>query len=301
MKKMRWLAILLAVMLLTACAKQDAAPSATPQASEWETEMESAWLLTEKVSGDRKWVYEYNDQGDLICQTEYEDAVAKSWTEYTYDGRRPTLAVYYIRGMEENRTKYTYDGDTVRTVTYDSEDPIDWATYTVDANGRVIKELIGPYTIDYTYDEKGRLLERTSYDSESVVATSESSWEYDADGKLLRHVVYYDEKIFGLSVYRYDAQGKLVSVTYEEGGKPWSTTEYTYDEKGNLIQEVCIEDGSTDYQAVYAYTEDTVQKTVTTYYGETAEEVTCTYRQLQTAKPIKEHLKLKESDRLLPW
>lgn len=134
--------------------------------------------------------------------------------------------------------------------------------------------------VNYTYDEKNRIISRKNYNldmwggTNNYVLGGVYVYEYDADNKLTKRNLYWDEELTRLYesiVYEYDADGRLFSDTrsteqfgmwvedfkevfeYNNDGKISKITfysldygtgnlmennyrTYTYDDNGNLIE-----------------------------------------------------------------
>lgn len=167
------------------------------------------------------WAYEYDNDGDIVKQY---DSITNSVTEYEYKG-----------GQIVKRRYTNNDGDT-------SEE-----TYEYDEHGTRIKDIHNVETPDYTYvttvkpeyDELGRLVRSTGYNSDGS-AYSTYEYEYNDKGEVIAETTYsadtktervytYDERGNTLSEYVKRTKDADCSVTYEE------RTEYEYNSDNKVI------------------------------------------------------------------
>lgn len=113
--------------------------------------------------------YEYNDNGDNICTTEYDssDKVIRTIKkEYNGNGDITLYLETDADGKQLSKTVYNYNekGQEVKTVFYDADGETGYVEYQYDAQGRKTRmneyadgKLIS-YRI-YTYDENGAVKE----------------------------------------------------------------------------------------------------------------------------------------------
>lgn len=142
---------------------------------------------------------------------------------------------------------------------YDYESSTTTAVYTLDKNGRIIKEKVmydsddyDPFTYAYEYDKNGNYINRKcieGYRDDTVVRT------YDSDDKLVKwERIYEDGERYSVR-HEFDKKGNLTRV---ESG--WSNdapyiTEYEYDKKGRCVKENII-DLEVDYKLEIEYQYD---------------------------------------------
>jgi len=78
------------------------------------------------------------------------------------------------------------------------------------------------------YDAQGRKAEDIEYNSSGVV-TNRCKYEYDANGRVSREVVYQGDKVTRIRKFEYNADGtKHKQYNYSPNGKLVSTKSYEY-------------------------------------------------------------------------
>lgn len=121
---------------------------------------------------------------------------------------------------------------------------------TYDNEGRLTSRLTGDASIPdhaglyeyingetYTYNSAGQLVSSVLWD----YVETETIYEYDSNGRLIREVSGGDDGTGYVIEYRYDSAGVLISATETatEFGESWSgTNTYTYDSEGRLSAEL---------------------------------------------------------------
>lgn len=92
--------------------------------------MVTVLLLTEKSFSSTKYLYEYNDDGNMTLEVCYYNGEESSRTEYKYDDAgNMTLLVSYNRGEENYRYEYEYDNDGNRTLEIYYENGVECCRY----------------------------------------------------------------------------------------------------------------------------------------------------------------------------
>ena len=196
-------------------------------------------------------------------------------TVYEYDANGNRTAVHYANGFT---TTYEYDllNRLICEKTIDSKDNIVVQyTYTLGAAGerKSVTEL--DRTVEYTYDSLYRLTSETITEGEKVtaytyaydnvsnrilktengeetvytynalnqlVSDSETSYEYDLNGNLVRIIGSAQS-----ALYEYNAENKLVRATVQNGVLVTEES-YTYDYEGNRTSKTTHRsDGVTEY------------------------------------------------------
>jgi RHS repeat-associated protein len=185
----------------------------------------------------------YDTAGRVLSRT-YADG---SQLLYEYDVRGNLFRTTDTTGI----TNLDYDvHDRLTKITYPSGKFLE---YTYDAAGRRTRMVDHEgFTVNYSYDTLGRLLELTDANNALVVRYAYNAvgslsrkdmgngtyttYEYDLVGQLL-HLINFapDGSINSRFDYTYDALGRRISMT-ELGGQ-WS---YTYDAIGQLIRAVFV-------------------------------------------------------------
>lgn len=133
-------------------------------------------------------------------------------------------------------------------------------------------------TINFTYDSRGNMIRKESYDSKgNPIEVGLDFYEYDRHGNLIKdvsgkdgyNVIYYDGQGHRIKTENnyssrweiladniYDSTGKITETISHEGrdGKHIYRTKYVYDEKGQLVNMFSGYDGEgMDYNEVYQY------------------------------------------------
>lgn len=197
-------------------------------------------------SRDGRVVYIYDAEGRLIKKEGYTYTTDElgSWIEYEYDANSNLVAelVYKVNSQSDKSAEL----DAERYTMYDQwNNPIkDTHTYTYDAAGHIIYDYheFNSCAFSYVYDEYGRLLEKTDWDTS--VITGELEPEFTR-------------------VYIYDSPGNLIlEYTYDVGlsDSLYDGYAYTYDEFNRCIRKESI-DGEVDYE-----TKELVESWVITWY-----------------------------------
>ena len=207
---------------------------------------------------------EYTYEDDLLT------AIETPTTTYTFEYGNFSLRSKVKIG-NRNLASYTYENGTNRLIKLDYGNQ-DSVQYTYDDMGRLTKETYEDnQTVSYAYDNSGNLA--TVTDSETGIVTT---YYYD----LLNRLVGYREKSATLDhtvTYTYDAENNLSSMveTIDDVSKTYT---YTYDEDNRLIS---MSVGGTTVTYTYddfgrirnrtVKNDDTVIHNNTVSYQETAE------------------------------
>ena len=149
---------------------------------------------------------------------------------------------YYVKSEQQDdyspdtSYRYTWNKDgTVKTMTHGALT----ATYTYDASGNCIKEVIvdedypgeEPDTFTYTY-KNNRLVKAEDSDGETV------TYQYDNAGQLVKTTETYGSTTGTVTLYTYNSSGQLTktSATEKDHNNPDYTrvTTYTYNTKGQI-------------------------------------------------------------------
>lgn len=199
----KWMAFFLAMVMalsLWACGKDDGSKGTAPT----EGPKVQAMLFTEMVMTEK------NSEGG-------KDAM-KGLVEYDEN--------YNIIG-----TKTYLNGKLNYEVTYDHDmdRPLSQKSYNQD--GQLSD------TTEYTYDEKGNCLERTTTYYGEATLTSKTVSTYDADGNKLTMKAYENGTLNYEVRYTYNADGKLAKEVHIEDGVEAYWTEKTYDDHGNIVMD----------------------------------------------------------------
>jgi len=128
---------------------------------------------------------------------------------------------------------------------------------TLDARGNVTRKYRefsdgAKSTVDYVYDEKGRLVSESFRRSDGAVGTT--TYEYDDAGLLEKaNCDHLNSWFTGTIVYAHDEQGRLASARILRGSEQIGTIVYEHDEDGNLTREHWDFSGVWDQTSTYVY------------------------------------------------
>lgn len=202
-----------------------------------------------------KEVYTYSNGAQQITDYTYDanqNLIKEVWTDS--DGKQRIC-------------DYTYDANNFllkQAIKY-SDDSQGTYDYLYDIYGNQIKQTYTPYDASYQhitfseYDANGNCLV-SGYmrdypdDSKYEDYSHRKEYTYDEKGNLLQYLQFTDSKITDTINYTYDANGNLIKKTRTPLSGGSSTWEYTYNEAGLLIKEVSTY--NTGKPQTYEYTYD---------------------------------------------
>jgi antitoxin component YwqK of YwqJK toxin-antitoxin module len=204
------------------------------------------WLV-EGIPLERT-IYTYDLQGKLTAEVSYNsDGSLSRKTVHTHDsqGRKQETSSYEPTGSLSSKTTYTYDdeGKLIEEVSYNSFGLLHTRLFTYDDKGNLTEEEVyGPggdfkYRSEHTYDDQGRRMATTNYDTRDPALGIEKTVEtYDANGNILELTTYYTEKVGDeedrpipppakrVYTYEFDTHGNWIKQTQTlctaETGKP---------------------------------------------------------------------------------
>ena len=164
--------------------------------------------------------YAYDEMGNVVRERNGSNKQVKTYT-YDADGNRKTYTLTQNGAVTQNAT-YTYDNiNRLINVSYNNGIS---ASYTYDANDRLIKEITPDNTAEYSYNKAGLL---TALGNSSG---ADYSYSYRLDGNRTEKT----DSLNGDTAYTYDGLGQLKSETQTKDGINTSTS-YEYDSRGNRI------------------------------------------------------------------
>ena len=236
-------------------------------------------LLKDKSIIENSWTeYEYDEHGERIsekiyrsnAQGETDILFETKWDiEYAEKGNKQHVVEYwYGFDAQGNRTEkkkivYSYNKygllENVETTSSDERECIEY-TYNdekilIKSNTRNESNAGNVFVKDETYNEAGN---RTSdhierQENGNTVYMSDSNYEYDAVGNLLRSeskISDNGENSFLVTEYAYDSHNNMVSAIYYVNGVLSSSSyrEFDYDKDGNTIKSV-----ASGGETVYTY------------------------------------------------
>ena len=235
-----------------------------------------AGRLIEETSAERlqmqdpyKFVYRYDDNGNLIARDEYDyeglldfetiyfqgengartertyNPINRAYSERIYDREGNILEIAHCHkdGTVESKYIYKYkkDGNKLEETSYEYR--ADYNYYRVNADSSVTT-----VTSYVSHKEEGELKDKT-------VRT------YDAQGSEVERVIYrHDGSMWAKWVTTFDADGRTVEEhQYGAGCAITRRKVTTYDKRSNEKEEACYEaDGSLNYKHELSYEYDAV-------------------------------------------
>jgi len=155
--------------------------------------------------------------------------------DFTYDtagNRTKMIETSEVGGNPFTARETTYSYDNARRLTSvgfdeDGNGVVDeTVAYDYDISGRRTSLTFDGQTIGYEYDERGRLITLTDWD------TGRSTFSYDGAG---RHIA--TQRPNGMrSSYRHDHAGRLARLQHHKGLSKLAQFDYTVDSRGNRTQ-----------------------------------------------------------------
>lgn len=201
---------------------------------EYELEEGRIAIYTQAVDGELNstQTFEYDAEGRLIGSRESYSGYESVWTlsrrpsgdpsELSQDGR--VLCAYSWRHIWLGTTCYT-DGVAAQI-------------YEPDADGRLGRMILDDVSVEYGYDDAGRLTFQTS-------GANVYEYRYSADGKLVESTGFGNDEL-----RTYDERGLLTAVSWKNGSDTRTTT-FTYERVSG--DEVIETETSADRTVVRTY------------------------------------------------
>jgi len=236
------------------CGAMDALVDANGNRTRWERDVQGR--VTREIRADETTdtLYTYDLTGRLKTITDPKDQVTTH--SYNVDDSLSGTA-YTDEEVDTPNVSYTYDSYYARVVTM--VDGIGTTTYTYKAAGTNgagrVATIDGPLsndTIAYTYDELGRVIQRTINGTANQV-----DWTFDALGR-----VASEENLLGEFSYTYDSvTNRLASVAYPNGQT--STYSYFDDESDHRLETIHHKYANASTLSKFDYTYDAVGNILT--------------------------------------
>jgi RHS repeat-associated protein len=229
------------------CGAMDALIDANGNRTRWERDVQGRVIREIRADNTTDTEYTYDLAGRLKTITDPKDQVT-THSYYLDDSLSGTA--YTNEEIETPNVSYTYDTYYSRVATM--VDGIGTTTYTYKApanNGAgQVATVDGPLsndTIAYTYDELGRVTQRTINGSANQV-----DWTFDGLGR-----VTSEENLLGEFTYAYDGvTNRLATVTYPNGQT--STYSYLDDEHDHRLETIHHKYPNTSTLSKFDYTYD---------------------------------------------
>lgn len=212
----------------------------------------------------------------LFCEANY-DSGRRQYEEYSTEGTLLYSCGYDTYGRLTDETQYNFDGQVASYKGYDDGELIYETSSEYDGQGnlkRYNEYSNGFYAwtvsqTDYRYDDKNNLVwQRTVY-NDSEEHYSETSNEYDEEGRLLSSLYEFSDPTTpyyagSTYTYRYNEYGDLAEEywkdTYSDEFSS-SEYEYQYDDRGRIVWRSCRSDannamGIGDSEGYYTYDDE---------------------------------------------
>lgn len=198
------------------------------------TEVEEAEETVYTYDAEGRLIHEKKVTGRKVLEDEFvfKDAAEIRETAYTYDERGELLSV--ISDIAAYDTRDYYNPVFVENFAKDEE------YYSYNEAGEPVHSLVRNWNA--SKNEAGEY-------SLAISNEEESSWEYDAQGRLISNIVKKDYKEYNNPdirkyTWNYDAQGRLIEES-EETGNWFHRHIWEYDTQGRLIRDADLQ-GETD-------------------------------------------------------
>lgn len=194
--------------------------------------------------------YEYNNDGALATVTDSATGIS---TTYYYDFTN-RLMQYTEKGSGYcHSVDYSYDNlNNLTSLVETFNDDLRYVSYTYDTDNRVTSIIMdsGFVQVTYTYDNLGRISQRTTKLGSTTVLTDTITYRTPTSTTtsnqihtLTRTAANYTKSW----TYTYDNNGNIVAISDETG----ESVEYLYDSANQLISEI-----NYDYGVSYGWTYD---------------------------------------------
>jgi RHS repeat-associated protein len=236
------------------CGAMDALIDANGNRTRWERDVQGRVTRQIRADNTTDTHYTYDLSGRLKTITDPKDQV----TTHSYNADDSLNGTNYTNEVVSTPdVSYTYDSYYARVTT--TIDGIGTTTYTYKSAGTngagQVATIDGPLTNDtiaYTYDELGRMIQRTINGTANQV-----DWTFDALGR-----VTSEENLLGEFTYTYHGvTNRLNAVTYPNGQT--STYSYLDDENDHRLQTIHHKYPNASTLSKFDYTYDAVGNLLT--------------------------------------
>ena len=236
------------------CGALEALIDANGNRTRWERDVQGRVTREIRADNTTDTLYTYDASGRLKTITDPKDQV----TTHSYNADDSLSGTAYTdEEIETPNVSYTYDAYYARVASM--VDGIGTTSYTFVAPGTngagqvaTVDGPLGNDTIAYTYDELGRVIQRTINGTANQV-----DWTFDALGR-----VTSEENLLGEFTYTYDGvTNRLATVTYPNDQT--STYSYMNDENDHRLQTIHHKYPNASTLSKFDYTYDTVGNILT--------------------------------------
>lgn len=235
MKIKKWIALLLATVMLVSLAACSDTNSGSKKRSSKDGDLVTVYLFTEGTADIETDIETdivtltctYDDDWNLVKIGSPDSGEVSAYMEFDYDSDGNLIQIDdYNYGVKEYQVTFTYN---------ESGQVVQRCEARFD-NDEYVTDNVTEYVTEYEYDENGFLtwmsVDNPAYDSSTL-----SHFEYDEEGKLAREI-----REGSVVEYTYDKNGNrvLVVVSYNDG--PTYQYESVYDESARLTHEYFVYD-----------------------------------------------------------
>lgn len=222
-------------------------------------------LSTTTDAAGKVTTYSYNENTNVLEWVQYPEDTTTTRTEYTYDNMyRLAKAEADVSTGSTLTASYGYTNDLLTSITTGSTTySFTYGAFALRSNIKIGSRTLASYTytsrnnflasldygngdsVDYTYDQQGRVSKQTYEDGDTV------TYKYDNNGALASVT---DSATGITTTYYYDYSDRL--LRYAEKGSSYNhIVGYEYDEINNLTALVETING-TEHKTTYTYDDD---------------------------------------------
>lgn len=183
---------------------------------------------------DGKWVesfkqiFTYNDLGQKIVEDGFDGKTSyKVKHAYFDDGKPKSITKTNAFGRVDEKWIYEHNGNTTRINVYKPE--------------KVLNKVVVR-----TFDQQGNMIEETTL-KEGKTELGRSTFQYDAQNKMVKKDEYYATQLRAKYDYKYDRSNLVEVYQTMPNGKTLLFSAYKYDDKGNMVEERWFDGEPDDY------------------------------------------------------
>ncbi|MBE6682709.1 MAG: hypothetical protein E7595_01005 [Ruminococcaceae bacterium] len=266
------------VASLAACGGGESESSSKAEAVSSESPAESSAVSEPEVSESPNYTSEVREALKLIEEGNYVDAYKLLYDQKSNDDAKKLLEDFiWVYEKEDFVSSYSYfypysaeyiydeNGTLIKKVCNNLilDSVLNVVTEYTYNNGRLIKETQvstpenpdvpqSTETIDYFYDEAGRLVKSVHTNFQGGIETRH--YTYNENGDLIKEIrTHTDNDATYNAEYTYDKNGDLIEEVYTDFSGTTVINNYSYARKGLLVKVVCSEseDGSHTMKKLY--------------------------------------------------
>lgn len=196
-----------------------------------------------KVRGYKYSSTEYDSMGNTVREVKYSfDGIAEEGIERKYDdASRLVEEVYIAEGEVAERKSYNYNekGFIEQEIKHYLDGSADTILYFYDEEdrltGKELRDSDGVVEFSQKYEHKGDKLVTERHYDEAERLTSEKTFSYDEQGRLVESTEWNDEEDRLMrNVVEFDDQGKQIGTLFYIDNKLRGKTILTYNDKSHV-------------------------------------------------------------------